>query len=76
MPIIDCYQFQCEQCCKVEHSAHTDILPVPPVGWQIIDITEYIPPHSEDTSAGKVKLGPVRRVTRKVVCGNCKLVAV
>lgn len=64
----------CDYCPAVEFQPPprgADVLPTPPVGWSLVDITKLTPAHSETTAQGKVKVGDARDAVRTVVCPAC-----
>lgn len=48
-----------------------ELLPTPPVGWAVIDVTTTLPERSVPGPEGKMKMGEARNVKRYVYCPTC-----
>lgn len=48
-----------------------EMLPTPPFGWAVIDVTTTLPPRSVQAPDGKMKMGESRQTVRHMRCPVC-----
>lgn len=70
-------EWKCDSCPAVTMQTGpraADVLPTPPEGWALVDVTIFLPPRTVPGEGGtKVKMGPARHTIRRAFCSPCSL---
>ena len=72
MSVLTPKEWHCDQCPATALVYSNDMIPVPPAGWVLVNVTYFVTAHATGEGAGKVKLGPTRKVDSITFCHNCK----